>query len=128
MFAGIGWTDGTKLHVIYIGAQATNAFRIQVGKWNSVTGFSGTDFVGNDNLTPNPVWLQIRDDGTNVRFRYGHAGSNGNNGDLLEVFTVAKSGGFLGSSGYGTVLLGLDNNGGGGINAIAGLLSYTEGA
>jgi hypothetical protein len=124
-FTGIGWTDGTKLHGIYVGNQSSTTTRLAVGKWNTVSSFSANDFTGADGLGFSPIWLQIQDDGTNVKFRYGFGGSIGSNSDLLEVFSVAKTSGFLGGSGYSSLWFGVDNNATG-KNALGTMLAYIQ--
>jgi Protein of unknown function (DUF2793) len=121
VFAGMGWYNGTEFQVITISASGG----VGVQNWNSVTSFNAN--VYDSALTsnnPNPAWMQITDDGTNVTFRIGRAGSIGANGDLIPLYTVAKSSGFLGGSGYTNICFGIDNNAG--TDAIAALLSYNQ--
>ena len=122
VFGGIGFTDGTKIHGIALGVSGPYSLTVQ--KWTSATAFSANDFGGNGNNLGAPLmWLQIRDDGTNVKFRYGAFGSTGDNADLLECFTVAKTSGFLGGSGYTKICIFLDNNSSG-KNALLGVQSW----
>jgi len=96
---GIGWYDGTaKLHVINNTANGGAAV-FQVTKFNSVTSSAGNDFASAANAFPPPVWVQLRDDGTNVSFAFSYDGAN-----FLPLFSVAKASGFLGASGYSNII------------------------
>lgn len=64
------------------------------------------------------AWLRIADDGTNVSF------SVSGDGVVFQVwYTVAKTSGFLGSSGYNQIGIGVDPNGAG---AAMTMLSYLQ--
>ena len=68
---GIGWYDGSaKLHVISYSTVSGAPAVFQVNKFNSVFSFNGSDFTSNANQFPQPVWVQIHDDGTNVSFAF----------------------------------------------------------
>ncbi len=98
---GIGWYDGTaKLHVLSNIVPNANFWPLlQVAKYASVTGLAGTDFVSTQTNFSLPIWFQLRDDGTNVSFAFSQDGAN-----FLTVFSVAKSSGYLGASGYSNVI------------------------
>lgn len=123
---GIGWYDGTaKLHLNDL--VWNNGWAENVAKWASTTSFSANDSGSSAGVFSIGLpWLQIRDDGTNVSFSWGTGGSNGNNSDMLQQFSVAKSSGYLGSSGYSKIAFCLNNNNTG-KNALAILGSYVEG-
>jgi len=104
---GIGWYDGSaKLHVLSYSIYTAALPTLLVDKWNSVTSYNAADFTSPTNNLAQPIWLQISDDGTKVSFRFSHNGS-----EFLEVFSVAKSSGFLGASGYSNVIFFVDPRG-----------------
>lgn len=96
-WGGLGWYDGTKLHLFGLSINS-GVWGLLVGKLNTTTSFSANDTFININFTA-PIWLRIADDGTNVIFSYSHDGTN-----FELVQTTAKSGAWLGSSGYTTVV------------------------
>jgi len=97
---GIGWYDGSaKLHVLSYSTTGNAPALFQVNKWNSVTSFNASDVTSNPNAFPQPIWLQIKDDGTNVSFGFSQDGIN-----FVILFSVAKSSGFLGAGGYSNVI------------------------
>lgn len=97
---GLGWYDGTnKLHTLSYVTQNGSAPTFQVGKYNSPTSFSGTDVFSSPNEFAQPIWLQLHDSGTNVTFAFSQDGTN-----FVQVFAVAKSSGWLGTSGYSNVI------------------------
>lgn len=115
----IGWYDGTnKLHLISYTLNNGGVPYIVAAKWNSVTSYNGADFTSAFNSFAQPIWLQIGDDGTNVSFAFSQDGTN-----FLTVFSVAKSSGFLGASGYGNVIFTLDPRGG---RTLGTIMSWTE--
>lgn len=98
--AGIGWYDGSsKLHLISYVTKSGGSPYFEIEKWNSTTSFNGNDYASNSNGFSQPIWLQINDDGTNVHFLFSQDGYN-----FLQLFSVAKSSGFLGASGYSNVI------------------------
>lgn len=101
---GIGWTDGTKLHVmdmLYNSTAGSKGYALEVVKWTTTTLISAQDTVvsGGFPVTGPMCWMRIGDDGTNVTFSYSFDGAN-----FYLLRTAAKSGAFLGSSGYSNVL------------------------
>lgn len=117
--AGIGWYDGSsKLHTISFSTNNGASPIFQVNKYNSPTAFNSLDFASTSNAFSQPIWLQIMDDGTNISFGLSQDGAN-----FLQVFSVAKSSGFLGASGYSNVLFYISPQGG---RAIGTLMSWTE--
>jgi hypothetical protein len=98
---GIGWYDGTnKLHLLTYTTNNGGVPFFQVSKYNSPTSFNGVDLNSASNAFAQPVWLQISDNGTNVSFAFSQDGAN-----FLQLFSVAKSSGFLGAGGYNNVIL-----------------------
>lgn len=115
---GIGWTDGTKLHMLgLVNRNTTGPFYITVDKYNSVTSYNTADITGANNVPP-LIWLQLNDDGTNVTFRYSMDGAN-----YIQVFKVAKSSGWLGGTGYSHICFFINSQGTGEIGT---LMSYSD--
>lgn len=100
--AGIGFYDGvSKIQILELGpATGTggNSF-LQVVHWSSPTVFNGVDAQSTNVFYTQPIWLQLQDDGTNVSFAFSQDGVN-----FINVFSTAKSAGYLGSSGYRELL------------------------
>lgn len=97
---GIGWYDGTnKLHLIMLTIANGAIPYLGVTKWNSPTSYNAADFTSFGNGFPQPIWLEIRDDGTNVAFAFSQDGAN-----YLTLFSVAKASGFLGATGYSNLV------------------------
>jgi hypothetical protein len=118
---GIGFYDGlSKLHVLSFGPTATSGgiSLFQILKWSTPTAFFGGDFVSNNINYSQPIWLQLQDDGTNVSFGFGQDGAN-----FVNIFSVAKSTGYLGASGYGNLVFFV--NSGGAFSTIGTLMSWT---
>jgi hypothetical protein len=112
----IGWTDGTKLHVV----QYQNG-NLLVSRYTNSTTFSANDFSSGQTyaqLPMAPMWFRIKDDGTNVFFYWSTDGAN-----FQQLYTVAKASGFLGGSGYSNVLFGANSNG---AICMATLMSWTQ--
>lgn len=117
---GVGWKDsGTNTHTVQIVLVGNGLPVMQVQKRASGTASATTDF-SSQRLWTHPCWLQISDDGTNAVFRYSADGAN-----FVQLFSVAKASGFLGSSGYANVgffVGGEANNDG--ANKIGSLMSW----
>jgi hypothetical protein len=93
---GIGWYDGSaKLHLMAFGP----AFLV-VNRWNSVSSWNANDFLNSSTAFPQPLWMQLRDDGTNISFAISQDGAN-----FIQVYSAVKSSSWLGSSGYSNLLL-----------------------
>lgn len=104
---GIGWYDGSnKLHVITYVTNNGGAPRLEVEKWTNASSWTANDYISNTNAFSQPIWFRVRDDGTNVSFAFSQDGSN-----FLQVFTVAKSSGWLGASGYNDIVFFANPNG-----------------
>lgn len=116
---GIGWYDGSsKIEFIMRQAQNGSEPHITVSDYSSPTAFAGNLGSGNVNSPSTPTWFQIEDDGTDVHYRYSQDGAS-----FYEWYSVAKSSGYLGSSGYSNIFFGLSNQGG---PVISTLMSYTD--
>jgi hypothetical protein len=100
-FSGVslGWYDGTsKLHLLSYITQNGGVPFFGVEKWNSTSSFNSSDLASSTNGFAQPIWLRIADDGTNVSFSFSQDGAN-----FLTLFSIAKSSGFLGATGYSNV-------------------------
>jgi hypothetical protein len=97
---GIGWYNGSnKLHLLSYILQNGNTPFIEFEKWNSVTSWNSNDFGSSFNSFSQPIWLQIADDGTTISVAFSQDGAN-----FLQVYSVAKSSGWLGASGYSNII------------------------
>jgi hypothetical protein len=104
---GIGWYDGTnKIHFLSYVISGGGAPILQVNKYSSPTVAVGADFTSSANAFPAPIWMQIKDDGTNVSFAFSQDGLS-----FLQVFTVAKASGYLGATGYSKVIFAVNPQG-----------------
>lgn len=107
----LGFHDGTKFHYLKFRSDVSSGSqwpKLTVQKWSNYN-----TFVANDSdiaVWPlGQVFLQISDDGSNVAFRYST-----DSVDFVDLYSIAKSSGYLGSSGYTNVCFGfLDANPGG---------------
>jgi hypothetical protein len=102
---GIGWTDNTKLQLLRILVNSAAAVSAGVAHYSNTTTFVGNDSTNSGALVPNVVWVQIHDDGTNVSFLISSDGV-----DFIPLFSIAKSSGYLGASGYTNVCIGVASN------------------
>lgn len=115
---GLGWYDGAaKLHLLGYAVSGTTPILL-VQRWNSTSSLNSTDFTSASNAFAQPIWMRIKDDGTNVSFAFSHDGAS-----FLTVYSVAKSSGFLGASGYNNVIFFNDPRGG---QTIGTLMSWTQ--
>jgi hypothetical protein len=119
---GLGWTDGTKAQLMTLVSTTNQASNLTVDNWNTNSSFNSSAYSGNKNELAVPIWMQIRDDGTNVFFKASTDGVN-----FSTLYTVAKSSGFLGASGYSNVIFFI-NAASAAIDTIGTLLSWTQGA
>jgi hypothetical protein len=93
---GIGWeSNAGAFQVIH----ESFAGGLQVNNYTNATTFganqaTAVDFGGTGGSIQF-LWLQIHDDGTNVSFKFSTDGVN-----FTSLYTVAKSSGALGTSGY----------------------------
>jgi hypothetical protein len=88
---GLGWTDGTKFQFMYM---FTNG-NLNVQSNSTFNTFAATNYNTFAWSYGVPTWFKIRDDGTTVYFMVSQDGVT-----FQTVYSVAKSAGFLGSSGY----------------------------
>jgi hypothetical protein len=99
--AGIGWYDGSaKLHILSFVIGAGGPAFLQVTKWSAFNFRVGNDAASASAYYPQPIWFQLKDDGTNVTFAYSHDGAN-----FLPLYTAAKSSAYLGPYGYNNFIL-----------------------
>lgn len=121
-FSGVnlGWYDGTsKLHVLGYDTNGGGAAVFRLWRWNSPTSPFAANFNSALNGFSQPIWLQLQDDGTNVSFGFSQDGAN-----FLNLFSIAKSSGFLGANGYRNLIFMLNPQGAS--HTIGTLLSWTE--
>jgi hypothetical protein len=117
---GIGWYDGSaKLHVLSFTISLSQPL-FQVGKWTNVTTLSANDFSGATNYFSQPLWMQIKDDGTTVSFAFSQDGKS-----FLTLFSVAKASGFLGATGYSNIIFFVNPQGGS--RTLGTLMSWAQG-
>lgn len=122
-FLCFGWTNGTAFHVLEALLVSAAGLELTVARWTNSSSFSANEsgFPGPLGMCPLPMWCQIRDDGTNAIFKFGTSPKS-----LITAFSVAKSSGFLGSSGYSSIFVGGENAGNGQEAGIE-ILSWTQG-
>jgi hypothetical protein len=101
--AGIGWTDGTKYHLMHL--QWNPGLLLVIDKWTNTTTWSANDAVITLSYALPYLWMQLIDNATNVTFNYSYDGVS-----WIQAFTVAKSTGWLGSTGYSNLFLGANSN------------------
>lgn len=117
--AGIGWYDGTaKLHIFsfFIGALGSSSY-LQIAKWSAFNFRVGNDAGAASSYYPQPLWIQLKDDGTNISFAFSYDGAN-----FLPLFTSAKSSAYLGPDGYRNFMLFSNPRGG---QTISTIMSWT---
>lgn len=93
-----GWSDGTKFDVI--GLRLTTSNMTVHETWTNFSTRNSFDTTLNNGV--NTGWFGLKDDGTNINMMYSLDGAN-----FVSIFSVAKSSGFLGSSGYTKIAFGL---------------------
>jgi hypothetical protein len=118
--AGIvfGWSDGTKAHAFAVNGNGTPGV-LTVVKWTNATTYNAAEsLLGTEGRMWGPVWLQLYDDATNISFGFSFDGVN-----FITVYTVARSSGYLGSTGYTKIIFGLNAYD---ASCYSSLLSYAE--
>jgi hypothetical protein len=116
---GLGWYDGgSKLNTISLKTNGGNPPFIIVSRWVSSQADTTPDFVSAFNAFAQPIWFQVRDDGTNVSFAFSQDGAT-----FLTVFSIAKSSGYLGATGYSNLIFYVSPRGG---RVLGTLLSWTQ--
>lgn len=114
-----GWRDSStgKIHAFY-----WRSYNGGIGWLFSVSTFSSpTAYVADsasNNIPPGHIFLQLYDNGTTIYFRISRDGY-----EFKEMFSVAKSSGYLGSSGYNQICFGVT---GYGTSVWATMMSYAE--
>jgi len=99
---GIGWIDSVTGRVEYLmlsyGANNNGTFVLQQ---QSTFGnyYANLEFSYYGAYAKYPMWMQIGDDGTNVSYSYSTDGVNFQN-----IYTAAKAGSYLGTSGYNQIV------------------------
>lgn len=117
---GIGWYDGSsKIQGICYYTTTGNGPLFAVRRYTSPTAETSASFTSASNFFSQPIWFQIKDDGTNVSFAFSNDGAN-----FLVVYSVAKSAGWLGATGYSKLLFFVDPRSGS--NTLGTLLSWTQ--
>lgn len=101
----IGWTDGTKMQTMgWVMSSASNLpLRATINNWTNSTTLNAQIITIDVHWTPAAIYARIRDDGTNVTFSTSNDGFN-----FIQIYTIAKASGFLGSSGYSNVGWGME--------------------
>lgn len=104
----LGWSDGTKYHNIAFGfpvQDTTDVNACEIQTWSSSTVRVAAT---RQKRTANPFfgggdgsWIGLRDDGTRIYFEISQNGV-----DFSPVFSILKSAGYLGASGYTQVFFG----------------------
>jgi hypothetical protein len=114
----LGWYDGTaKLH----GARLINnggTWQLFVSSFTNLTTFSANQLGPLSAAMVTMLWLRLRDDGTNVSIWVSSDGAN-----FQSIYTVAKSAGPNGATGYSHIALGTEANS---KPCFASLFSYLE--
>lgn len=102
---GVGWYDGSnKLSMLFFDIDGSGNPGIPgliVLNFSNPTTFNSLPFNGSGKflgLFP-PIWFHLEDDATNVSFGWS---TDGGNAPFI-LYTVAKSSGYLGSSGYSNI-------------------------
>lgn len=98
----IGWYDGTKLQFVYVGSVLAGVnCQVHVQNNSTIANFASTSYNVVWNLNPALYWVRLIDDGTNIAFRLSADGVI-----FSTAYTVAKSSGYLGGSGYSNICVG----------------------
>jgi hypothetical protein len=97
----VGFRDSTtgKLQLIL-----SNYHQFAVQSYNNPTSFSGQQF-SQDTDVGSDFFYVFEDDGTNVKFGLSRDGVN-----VVNIYSVAKASGFLGSSGYNQLFFAVRQN------------------
>lgn len=103
-YSGYAWgfSDGTKFDVVRNTPSVPSSNEEQWSTSTSRAAFNGKNTVYAQGCMVGGLWVSCRDDNTNI---YCDASADGAN--WTTVYTVAKSSGYLGSSGYTNLFVGL---------------------
>lgn len=85
---GLYVTDGTKLEILQITDYANSAglvTTLAVNRYSSVTAYASTPQTVGQGVTISPIFLKIRDDGTNLTFSWSPDGSN-----FIQIYSEAR--------------------------------------
>jgi hypothetical protein len=115
---GVGWYDGTKMHALRITVAGSAPPLLYVSTYSGVQVWNNNAI--NPAVVPQIVWLKLKDDGTNVIFYYSVDGVT-----WVNLYQVAKSAGYLGSSGYTNIFWGIAMNGTVGSAKLLGFVTGT---
>jgi hypothetical protein len=102
LMVGIGWTDGTKVQNTHftnspVSSPYTGACEVvHYSNYTTSVAADGSTFFGFYNYAD--CWFRLSDNGTTVTFFVGIDGVN-----FTQIYTIAKSSGYLGSGGYSNV-------------------------
>ena len=104
-WAGIGWTNGTDIHVIWVSSTNNAYVTYFFGGLSAPTSTNDIRTFSFASMNMADIWLRVYDDGTNVNFYQSADGIT-----WLSLFAVVKSSG-LGSAQYTNVGFFIDNTG-----------------
>lgn len=115
----VGWYDGSnKMHCLNVQWQTTSAIEGSIIRMSTPTTYVSTDIGPVVGFGYNLVWVKLKDDGTNVSWSYSFDGVA-----WVTFYSVAKSSGYLGASGYTKLFVGIAPQGAGAAMTVA---SYAE--
>jgi len=97
----LGFTDGTKYQFVYANPSPSGYGILNVQANPTLNTFNSTTATFSSGFNARLIWLRISDDGTNVAFAASADGVN-----FTTVTSFAKSGGYLGGSGYSSIFVG----------------------
>jgi hypothetical protein len=116
---GAGWTDGTKIQYLnhqMVGNSAASPLFNVLNMTNYTTFGSGSGSSGNCLFNPSSMFIRLADDGTSITLALSIDGVT-----FTTAYSAAKSGAFLGASGYtnvGVFIMGGELGNGGLANVI----------
>lgn len=96
----LGWRDGSSGKLDIAAPQSNND--IVHKEYSDPSTLSSYDTVTPLQVIIGPIWYQIADDGTNITISAPGDGIN-----FFPYYTVAKSSGYLGTSGYNQIVFGI---------------------
>jgi len=105
-FAEFGWYDGSaKVQALKIGWANGSYTTSEVDHYTQPNAGSQTVDATATNLAQSVqfIWAELNDNGTNVTFSVSEDGVT-----WQQVYTIAKSSGYLGSGGYANIFIGVD--------------------
>lgn len=94
-----GFTDGTKFDIQRFAVARQNFHE----NWSTRTSRAGSASVNPPMGGYNVIWIGLSDDGTNIALEFSTDGVN-----FTPSYKAAKSGAYLGSSGYTNIFIGID--------------------